>query len=460
MKQLLRRILKEQEEEQYYKISPQDYLELMKLSGYHGSVTKLKKFGGKPFWITGPLDISRTPTDSLGNVARIDGRLDISNTNIKDISGIQVKGHIWDTKTPREKARLAAELRQKQDEAQERRETGEWDLETADDDGLKANALFEWLVNEGEIEVATDEEKQELRDLKIELERLKEKYDSEGTEPDEISELDDKITEIEERIEEIEKTFNDVYILNPLNFSHYGLKSFEIIGIPGLKDRQYAVGTEEEMEEAAQNYAKSYIDDVGIEGFKDSFIEDNLDTDSLESYIRESWEDDIRDNPESYFRREDFELTKKQERRIEELESYIEELQGYISRMEEEQNDLESEIEDPEEYTKRYDEIQNMIDDAESKKEESQDELDSIEPDTEPTEDMIEEKIQEKIDDALTDPLRYIKNYGLNLKDFVDGDKLAESLVESDGWGIMNSYDGTYDSIDVVGTSYYIMRVN
>ena len=460
MKQLLRRILKEQEEEQYYKISPEDYLELMKLSGYHGSVTKLKKFGGKPFWITGSLDISKTPTDTLGNVARIDGRLDISNTNIKDISGIQVKGHIWDTKTPRERARLAAELRQKQDEAQERRETGEWDLETADDDGLKANALFEWLVNEGDVEVATDEEKQELQELKIKLEQLKEKYDSEGTEPDEISELDDKITEIEERIEEIEKTFNDVYILNPLNFTHYGLKNFEIIGIPGLRDRQYAVGTDEEMEEAAQDYAKNYIDDVGIEGFKDSFLTDNIDEDSFESSVRDSYEYDIRDNPEVYFNDDDFQLTDEQEKRIEELEKHIEELEDYIQRMEEEQSELEDEIEDPDEYSQRYDEIQKMIEDAESKRDNAQEELDSIEPDTEPTEDMIEEKLQERVDSAMTDPIGYIKNNGLNLKDYIDGDKLAESLVESDGWGIMNSYDGTYDSINVVGTNYYIMRVN
>jgi hypothetical protein len=460
MKQLLRRILKEQEEEQYYKISPQDYLELMKLSGYHGSVTKLKKFGGKPFWITGPLDISNTPTDTLGNVARIDGRLDISNTNIGDISGIQVKGHIWDTKTPREKKRIAAEIKKKKEESQLRREEGEWDLKTADDEGLKAHALFEWLVNQGEIEVMTDEEKEEYNSLKSKLKDLTEIYNSEELEPEEVSPLQDEISDIETRIEELEETMNDVYVISPYKYKHYGLNTFEVIGIPGLMNQEYTVGTEDEMEEGALEYAKNYIDEVGIEGFRDSFLEDNIDTDALESYVRDSYEYDIRDNPESYFNDEDFQLTDEQEKRIEELENYIQELEDYIQTMEEEQNELENEIEDPDEYSKRHDEIQKMIDDAETKRDDAQEELDSIEPDTEPTEDMIEEKLQEKIDEAMTNPMRYMKDYGLELKEYIDEDSLAEELVRSDGWGIMNSYDGTYDSESIEGEYYYIMRIN
>jgi hypothetical protein len=65
MKFLIRRLLKEVEEEQYYRISASEYVELMKLSGYHGNVTKLKKFGGKPLFIIGSVVLSNTPTDSL-----------------------------------------------------------------------------------------------------------------------------------------------------------------------------------------------------------------------------------------------------------------------------------------------------------------------------------------------------------------------------------------------------------
>ena len=108
MKFLIRKLLREIEEDQYYRISASEYVELMKLSGYHGNVTKLKKFGGKPLLIIGSVVLSNTPTDSLGNVAKIEGSLDISHTKVSDISGIEVKGHVWDSDTPIERKRIAA----------------------------------------------------------------------------------------------------------------------------------------------------------------------------------------------------------------------------------------------------------------------------------------------------------------------------------------------------------------
>jgi hypothetical protein len=56
--------------------------------------------------------------------------------------------------------------------------------------------------------------------------------------------------------------------------------------------------------------------------------------------------------------------------------------------------------------------------------------------------------------------MQYLNDYGMDVKEYIDGDALAQGLVDSDGWGIMNSYDGTYDSIDIGGESYYVMRVN
>ena len=89
-----------------------------------------------------------------------------------------------------------------------------------------------------------------------------------------------------------------------------------------------------------------------------------------------------------------------------------------------------------------------------------QEELDGIEVDTEPSEEMIENKVAELVRDVRRDPLDYIKNYGLNIKDYVDEDALAQGLVDSDGYGIMNGYDGQYDTEEVNGVTYYIMRIN
>ncbi len=115
-------LIREQSEEEYYKISPQEYTELLKLSGYHGQgISKLPKFQGKPLWITGDLDLSNTSTDSLGNVKYVDGSLNISKTKISNIDGITVKKYVWDSDSPREFKRLAAELKEKRKNANIRR---------------------------------------------------------------------------------------------------------------------------------------------------------------------------------------------------------------------------------------------------------------------------------------------------------------------------------------------------
>ena len=73
---------------------------------------------------------------------------------------------------------------------------------------------------------------------------------------------------------------------------------------------------------------------------------------------------------------------------------------------------------------------------------------------------MIDTKVAELVRDVRRDPLDYLKNYGLDIKEYIDEDELAQGLVDSDGWGIMNSYDGQYDTEEVNGVTYYIMRVN
>jgi len=235
----------------------------------------------------------------------------------------------------------------------------------------------------------------------------------------------------------------DVYMMYPQpRYTHYGLQQFEVL-IPGFKNNEYTVGTEEEMDDAALQYAKNYVDDVGAEGFNESFIEDYLDVDAIVNMAEEDYEYQIRDYPDSYFSDSDYELTYEQEQRIEQLESQIEDL---------EQQKLELDSDD-ENYYDYEEDLDNQI-------EALQEELDSIEVDTEPTEEMIENKVYELVRDVRRDPLDYLKNYGLNIKEYIDEDELAQGLVNSDGWGIMNSYDGQYDTEEVNGVTYYIMRVN
>jgi polyhydroxyalkanoate synthesis regulator phasin len=435
--------IKEQVEGDYYKISPEEYIQLMSLGSYHGkAITKMKKFQGKPLWITGDLNLDNTPTDSLGNVAYVDGSLNISRTNVSSIEGVKVKGYVSDYNSPRERIRERQELNAKLGEQEFLRDNDVWMLERGDDTGEKAHALFDNLVNTGEIEPLSDDDKEKLIILRRKLQDLEQEYEGLDDNDDRAYELQETIDETQTEIEELEENDVDVYMMYPHpRYTHYGLQQFEVL-IPGFKDREYTVGTEEEMDEAALQYAKSYIDDVGADGFNESFIEDYLDVDAIVNMAEEDYEYQIRDYPEGYFSEDDFELTEEQERRIEELESQIADL-------EQEQNELDTDRED---YDELYEDFQNHIDAL-------QEELDNIEVDTEPTEDMIDNKVAEYVRDVKRDPLEYLKNLGLPIKEYIDEDDLAQGLVDSDGWGVMNGYDGQYDSEEVNGATYYIMRV-
>jgi DNA repair exonuclease SbcCD ATPase subunit len=325
-----------------------------------------------------------------------------------------------------------------------KREDDEWNFQNHDEEGLKAMALLEYLEGQGKVKVLDNDEKEELKELTQQLEELNADYDDEDRDgdPDENVEILNKIEEVQERIDDLTGDVGDIYDMYPTNYTHYGLTQFEVL-VDGFKGEEYTVGTEEEMDRAALEYSKNYIDDVGADGFSKSFIEDYLDEDAIVDFAREDYEYQVRDSPESYFNDDDFELTSEQEERIEQIESQIEDL---------EQQKLELDSDD-ENYYDYEEDLDNQI-------ESLQEELDNIEVDTDPTEDMIDNKVEELVRWVKRDPMQYLNDYGMDVKEYIDEEALAQGLVDSDGWGIMNSYDGTYDSIDIGGESYYVMRVN
>jgi HPt (histidine-containing phosphotransfer) domain-containing protein len=440
---VIRQII-EQTEDEYYKISPEDYLDMMKYASNNGDVfRRMKRYGGKPLYITGDLDLSGTDVKDLGPIAYVDGSLNIRNTKVSDIGGLQVKRYIIDSGTPRERIREKQELNAKMVGQESLRDSDEWALEQGDETGEKAHALFQYLESNGEIEPLSEDDREKLVILRQKLEDLEREYEELDDNDDRVSEVQDAIDETQEEIEELESNDVDVYMMYPSpRYTHYGLTQFEVL-IDGFKDKEYTVGTEEEMDAAALEYAKNYIDDVGVEGLNESFIEDYLDVDAIVEMAEEDYDYQVRDYPASYFNDDDFELTYEQEQRIEQLESQIEDL-------EQQKFELDS---DDENYNDYEEDLDNQI-------EALQEELESIEVETEPTEEMIENKVAELVRDVRRDPLDYLKNYGFNIKDYIDEDALAQGLVDSDGWGVMNSYDGNYDSEEVNGITYYIMRVN
>lgn len=455
---MINRVIVESNEDDFYKISPEKFTEILKLSGYHTKgISKLPMFQGKPIWITGKLELNNTPTDSLGNVKYIDGQLDIRNTNISDISGIEIKGYVWDNGTPLERKRLAVILRKKMNDAEERRNDKEWDIEGGDDTGLKAHALFKLLVNNADIFVKDEYDNEELENKKMELSLLKQRYD----EMDEYDEdIDNKITDLESEIEELETQVVDVYNISPMKYSYYGLDSFEVIGVDDLIGHEYAVGTEYETDKAALKYAENYIGEVGLDGFNRSFLEDHLDTDSIEQMLRDHYYDDVRDNPESFFDDNEMPTSEEQDNRKDELEEYIKKAKTAIEELEEKQEELNDEIEDPDEYSKQYDEIQSRIDIIQGHIDDAEEEIEDMVPDGEVTTQMVEDKVDEIVEDKMRDPVDALRDWGVDIWEYVDKDELAKALVRSDGYEMMASYDGSYDTEYVNDRIYYILRVN
>jgi hypothetical protein len=441
---VIKRIV-EQTEDEYYKISPEEYLNIMKYASNNGNIfRKMKQYGGKPLYVTGDLNLSGTNVKDIGPIAYVDGKLDISQTNVSNIGDLKAKSYISDYGSPRERIRDRQELLGKKAEMDSKREDDEWNFQNQDDDGLKAMALLEWLEGNGDIKVLDDSQKEELRILTQQLDELNARYDDEDRDgdPDENVEILNQIEEVEEKVGELTEDVADIYDIYPTGYEHYGLTTFEVL-VGGFKDRSYSVGIEEEMEKAALEYAESIIDENGVQGFRQEFLQNYLDENAIIEFAREDYEYTVRDSPDSYFNDNDFELTPEQEERISQIESQIEDL-------EEQQKELDS---DDENYYDYEEDIQNQIDAL-------QEELDNIEVDTEPTEDMIDNKVEELVRYVKRDPLDYLIEYGMEIKEFVDTDALAQGLVDADGWGMISSYDGNYDSVNIAGETYYVMRIS
>jgi len=336
-------------------------------------------------------------------------------------------------------------LNQRRAQAEERRLDDEWELDpNCPDVGLKAYALLQWLENQGDVEVKTEQDKIEIQNIKERIERLQEQSDnSEEVETellDEISDLEDTLQELEEKI--------DVYNIIPVGV-YYDLTKFEVIDA-GLDDRGYAVGDEDEMKSSCYDYVEQLIDDIGYEGFNKDFAMNYIDTDSVMDTARDFFSHNVYESPESYFDEDERMLSDSQEERIEILKEKIE-------RAEQTKQSLED-MYDGEDET-----IEEKISELDEIIEECQSEIEDIEsdPDGDFPEDLYEEKIEELVSDIKRDPESFISDYGLDWNNYIDKDEFIDGVIDADGYGhTINSYDGTADEEKVLDTWYWVMRID
>jgi hypothetical protein len=338
-------------------------------------------------------------------------------------------------------------LNRRRQEAQDRRLEGEWDLENPniDEIGLKAHALLDFLVDNGDVTVLTNEERIEIQRIKDEIEQLQTEYDNSD---DVRTDLLNQIEELEDELEDYD-TRIDVYNIIPTG-QFYDATEFEVID-SDVDSNRYAVGTDSEMQSSCEDYIENLIDDIGYEGFNGNFAKDYLDVDSIASEAEYIYDNDVRDNSESYFDESERMLSDKQEEQIEILKDRIEKFEIAIQNFEERMDDENEEW------------IQEKIDELNEKIQEFNDEITDMEdsPEGEFPDDLIEDKVQEFVNDVRRDPEWFLSEFGLNWNDFINKEDFIQGVIDADGYGhTINSYDGNADEIYVKDQLFYVMRID
>ena len=333
-------------------------------------------------------------------------------------------------------------------EAQERREEGEWTLDgDCPDEGLKAHALLKYLVSNQDVSVITNEDRITIQRIKDEIETLNTEYDeSENPRVDIL----DRIEELEDELDDYSTSYIDVYNIVPSGM-FYKTTEFEVIDNPDVEGNRYAVGDDDEMKESCEQSIESLIDDVGYEGFNASFARDYLDEDAIADYAEDVYDSDVRDNPDSYFEDSDRMLSNEQEEKIEILNRRIEYNTETIKKLEEQMDGENDDL------------IQEKIDELNELSEEYSSDIEDIEGDPEGDfpEDMIDEKVQDLVSDVKNDPESFMSDFGLSWSDYVDKDAFIQGVIDADGYGhTINSYDGNAEEIYVNDTLFYVMRID
>jgi len=338
-------------------------------------------------------------------------------------------------------------LNQRREEAQERRLDGEWDLSNPDIDdiGLKAHALLNFLVDNGDAQVLTNEQRIEIQRIKDEIERINTEYNNSD---DVRTDLLNQIEELEDELDDYD-SYIDVYNIIP-NGSFYDTTEFEVIDSE-VDDNLYAVGTDSEMQSSCEEYIENLIDDIGYEGFNAGFARGYLDDDAIASEAEDIYENDVRDNPEAYFDDSQRMLSDAQEERIRILEYTIQKVNKTIDQFE---SMMDGENDDA--IQEKIEELQERLEEYDSEIEEIKDDPEGDFPD-----ELIDDKVNDLVSDVKSDPEWFLSEFGLNWDDYVNKEEFIQGVIDADGYGhTINSYDGSADEIYVNDQLFYVMRID
>jgi len=338
-----------------------------------------------------------------------------------------------------EKLRQRRILLEKEVAAQLRRDNFEWELgPDCPEVGLKAHALLKSLDDNGEVEVRTSEDNQEISEIKTQIEGLQ-------------NEGGDNTEEIEELEQELEELINkiDVYNIIPTG-SYYDTTEFEVIN-SSVDGNTYAVGDEGEIDSSAYESVEQLVDDIGYEGFSRNFVMNYLDTDAIEGTAEDIYNQDVYNCPECYLSEDQRMLSREQESEIDRLENRAEKLKATIEQLKKEKAQHDNELID-----EKIEELTDLIDEIETEIEEIRNDPDGDWPD-----DLLEEAIKDRVSEAMDDPESFLNEMGFSFSDYIDKDEFIKAVIDEDGYAhTLARYDGSADEVSVNGVSFYVMRID
>jgi hypothetical protein len=392
-----------EQDENLVSISPEDYLEILEnVGGIAERISNLKPYRGKGIVITGPLSVTGYKNvGPLTGVVRVMGRLDISHTNISNLNGITVDGYVSDYGSSMWKIKMQKELNEKLSDLDGKRREDEWNSENQDDESERTEALYKYLNQNGDVDMVEDDEGNEVPE--------------------------------------------DKYYINPNGRATYGFgKQYEWLGGGnGFNPNTYDVYTEDEADDAAKVAVEQMLDDMGMEAFSEWVFDDALDNREWSRWLHDYYDDYVRSSPEDFDI--PLELSNQQMTQVQQLQSNIDSLNKRLESEDlpdEKIEEIETKIEGLEEI------IQEINDDPQGGYDES----------------SIENEISDRVSEWENDIQGFIQTYGYDknfIMDFIDTDSITNTVVNSDGYGsILNSYDGDYDTFNINGTEYYVMRVS
>ena len=497
---LIKNIIIEQDDNvEYEDFTPQEYIDLLKSVNYKAqAIPKFPDFRGKKIRVNGNLNlIGLKQITNLGELI-VTGDLNVRSSGIVNFEGVTVGGSLshWDTPYQKElDRRKEMALRA---EARQRREDGEWDLNNSniDKEGLMANAVFDYMVQEGDIGYLDGPEREELQDLERRMEELEERIDNEE-DSEIIDELENEQNDLQSEIDELKDKDNDVYDLIPES-SHYDLHTFRSIH-NDASGYVYAVGTEREANSSLKEYYDEMVNDLS--NFSKNTLSYHIDGDEVAEYYEEAIREWVMDDPENYDVSR--ETSNSQDREIEELNNKKKslEIETYLIKCGARSPLTEEDIEAVS-YFKFNDYLNNILivewsenkwqiyqngkkvesvtyedededgeheSDNESRVEEIENEIEVIDeeiqdikddPDGDLNESEIEEAVEDRLGQIKDDPMGWLDEMGDDYNNFIDRQSLLNDLIDENDYGVISSYNNEYDTVSVNDSTFVVMRID